>query len=178
MADGRILYAIRDRVCFLKFVGDANHAATVGLDSLINELFENDLVEDVLVDLTETTYIDSTSLGELTKLSDLLMRRRSRKATIVSTQSGISEVLCNLGLDQVFVVVDSPPGGAGELHELPAVQLSERQNALRILEAHRKLMELNEKTGQEFRTVVDVLEQELQRQEHRQDRGVRDADAG
>ncbi len=164
MAEDKVLFALRDNTCFIKLVGEAKYSTTAGFDTFINELFERNDVEDVLVDLTETSYIDSTSLGELTKISSFLVESRHRRPTLVSTRETINSTIQGLGLDRVFVVLydmNGLPDCGVELQRIPEVDVDERKNACRILEAHRCLMSLNEKTGRIFRSVVDAFEREL-----------------
>jgi anti-anti-sigma factor len=166
MAEDKILYAIHDRICFLKVIGEAKYSNSGGFDTFVNELFDRDEVDDVLVDLNETTYIDSTNLGELTKISTYLMQRRNRRPTLMAGGEEIDSIIRGLGLDRVFVMADELPEAGAELHEVPDVRLDERGNAMRILEAHRYLISLNETTGRVFRSVVDAFERELERLDH------------
>jgi hypothetical protein len=117
----------------------------------------------VLVDLTETTYIDSTNLGELTKISSYLYQQSRRRPTLVSTRDDISAIITGLGLDRVFTLVEDLELPDVELRHIPEVEVSERRNAQRILDAHRSLMAVNEKTGRIFRSVVDAFENDFGR---------------
>jgi anti-anti-sigma factor len=164
MAEDKVLFALREERCFIKLVGEAKYSTTAGFDTFINNLFERGDIRDVLVDLTDTSYIDSTSLGELTKIASFLMQSKHRRPTLISTRESINSTIEGLGLDRVFVVVHDTVGAVGrevEMREIPETDKGERENARRILEAHRCLMSLNEKTGRIFRNVVDAFEREL-----------------
>jgi anti-anti-sigma factor len=161
MADDRILFAIHDRTCFIKMLGEAKYSTTTGFGTFINDLFARCDFDNILVDLSETSYIDSTNLGELTKLSSFLMQHRQRRPMLISTRANISAVIASLGMDRIFVVVDETPDLPSSMEVVPGTVMTVRENAFRILEAHRYLVSLNEKTGREFRSVVDAFEQNL-----------------
>lgn len=162
MAEHRVLFAVQDNVCFIKLVGEATYAKTAGFDAFINDLFAHEHIRDVLVDLSDTTYIDSTNLGELTKISAYLRQQNCRRPTLLSTREEISSIITGLGLDRVFLLVEELELPDVELHEIPEVEMDDRRNAQRILDAHRTLMSVNEKTGRIFRSVVDAFEQDLE----------------
>lgn len=161
MADDRILYAIRNETCFLKLIGEAKYNTTVGFGTFINDLFDREKISSVLVDLSETTYIDSTNLGELTKISSFLREHEQGRPTIVSSNEEINAVITGLGLDRVFVIVDESHAPDVSMKDMPEVDVSEREQARQILEAHKFLMETNEKTGEVFRNVVDAFQKQL-----------------
>jgi anti-anti-sigma factor len=162
MAGDKVLFAIDGKTCFIKLIGEAKYSTTTGFDAFINGLFEQHDVDNVLVDLTDTTYIDSTNLGELTKISTFLMQRHQRRPTLFTTRANISATITGLGLDRVFVLVGEVADDDGlTLQEVPEVKLTERENAMRILDAHRYLTSVNDRTGQIFRSVVDAFEREL-----------------
>jgi len=161
MADDRILFAIHDHTCFIKMLGEAKHSTTTGFGQFINTLFERCDFDDVLVDLSDTSYIDSTNLGELTKLSSFLMQHRQRRPMLISTRPNISAVITSLGMDRIFDMADEVLALPPAMVAVPGAQMTARENAFRILEAHRYLVALNEKTGREFRSVVDAFEQDL-----------------
>ena len=51
--------------------------------------------------------------------------------------------------------------GSSELQEMESTKPTERENALRILCAHKALVSLSESNAEKFRNVVDALEREL-----------------
>ncbi|MBD3242843.1 MAG: hypothetical protein GF331_19785 [Chitinivibrionales bacterium] len=162
MAEHKVLFAIEDDVCFIKLVGEATYAKTAGFDAFINDLFHHREIRDVLVDLSDTTYIDSTNLGELTKISSFLRQRNCHRPTLLSTREEISSIITGLGLDRVFLLVEEVELPDVEMQEIPEVEMDDRRNAQRILDAHRTLMSVNEKTGRIFRSVVDAFEKDLE----------------
>ena len=168
MAEDRILFALHDKTCFIKLVGEATYIKTAGFGCFINDLFSHEQIDDVLVDLSGTTYIDSTNLGELAKIAAFLRQQNSHRPTVVCTDTDMSEMMTGLGLNRLFVMVDETREPGVAMSELPEITLDERENAERILEAHRYLMSVNDRTGRVFRSVVDAFERDLGRDDNGQ----------
>lgn len=160
MTTGRIQYAESDGTVILKFLGDVRLTLCTALDAYIEKVVSALNFKSIVIDLTETQNIDSTSLGLLAKLSILSSERVGLLPTLVSTQEDMLRLLQSMGFEQIFnIVADSTPTDA-DLKDLPAQMLSEEQVRARVLEAHRLLMDLNERNRSVFTDLVSSLESE------------------
>lgn len=160
MTTGRIQYAESEGTVILKFLGDVRLTLCTALDAYIEKVVSALNFKSIVIDLTETQNIDSTSLGLLAKLSILSSERVGLLPTLVSTQEDMLRLLQSMGFEQIFnIVADSTPTDA-ELKDLPAQMLSEEQVRARVLEAHRLLMDLNERNRSVFTDLVSSLESE------------------
>ncbi|MEK5765366.1 anti-anti-sigma factor GigB, partial [Acinetobacter junii] len=63
-------------------------------------------VVGAIVDLTETSFIDSTVLGVLAKLGLKLKQVHHIQAVMLSTNSDITTLANSMGLGQVFVILN------------------------------------------------------------------------
>jgi anti-sigma B factor antagonist len=68
----------------------------------------------VVVDLSETTFLDSTALGVLIGAVKRL-RTRDGALAIVNTDANIAKTFEITGLDQIFTIVDSRDGALAAL---------------------------------------------------------------
>jgi anti-anti-sigma factor len=161
MTDGKILYAKVDNRYFIKFTGALRYNISRGLDAFINKMFEDPALDDVLIDMSEAEYLDSTNLGLLAKIAGQMQKRFKRKTTLFSTNVNINFLLDNMGLSAVFIIADQPDFTAGNLRQIPDLQDTERERAQVILEAHRLLMEMNDKNHDTFKNVVELLEKDI-----------------
>jgi len=161
MTDGRILYAKADNRYFIKFTGALRYTISRGLDVFINKMFEDPALEDVLIDMSGAEYLDSTNLGLLAKIAGRMQTRFKRKVTLLSTNPNINFLLDSMGLSTVFIIADQPDFNAESLRQIPDLQATERERAQVILEAHRLLMEMNEKNHNAFKNVVELLEKDI-----------------
>lgn len=158
MNEGQILYAKVDHTYVLKFSGDVRYTICAPLSAFIKQLQNQDGFEDILIDLTETEGIDSTNLGLLARIANLVQDRFHHKTTLLSSNSNVNRTLETMGFYEVFDIDDHcrSPGFSGE--DLPEVAEPARETSDAILQAHRTLAALNESNREMFRSVVEALE--------------------
>jgi anti-anti-sigma factor len=161
MEGGKAFYAKYQKICVLKLEGKIRYTLTADIDHFLTMLFRRDDFEDMLIDLTETKYIDSTNLGLLAKAAKFMQQKYNKKITIIAAFEGIIEILSTVGFDNIFLIINKTEPFEEDLKELPHINLSERETAKMILEAHRHLMELNAKNKTVFKDIVELLEKEI-----------------
>ena len=158
MSEGAIFYACCDGYYVLKFVGEVRLTLCSTIDLHLEKVLSKESVSQTLIDLTETTTIDSTSLGLIAKLAVQTAKRGMQKPTLVSTNPDVTKILYSMGFDQVFLLLDQMPTSAKDLEQVPFVQESEDQVRSRIIDAHRVLIDLNEANRKEFKDLLSVPE--------------------
>jgi len=158
MNTGKILVAQSQGIYILKFVGDVRLNLCSTLDQYTDQMFENEDFKTVIIDLTETQCIDSTSLGQLAKISILYKEKYGQLPTIISTQDDINRILLSMGFDQVFYIVHELVSHVEYLDELPLKSVDEAEMKQRVLEAHKLLMEMNDSNRDAFQDLVKSLE--------------------
>jgi len=135
MADGKILFADKDNRWFVKLIGDVRYTISSGFAALLDELPRRPVPEDVVVDLSEAESIDSTNLGLLARIARHMFACCQRKPLMVCPNDDISQELCSMGFDDVFIFLRAPHPLPGELEEIQAVETGPRQTAEMVLEA-------------------------------------------
>jgi len=163
VSEGKILYAMQDETCFLRLVGEIRYDRSVAFDEFIDRLFDEKRPSWVLIDMTDTTLIDSTNLGLLAKIAKRLLSSRNHRPTIFSTDDDITMLLRNIGFDDVFDVVEDEKAAPPELRQVPGITPGKSAQARTMLEAHRELMALNEKNRDVFKDVVGMMEKDVER---------------
>ncbi|TVS08648.1 MAG: anti-sigma factor antagonist [Gammaproteobacteria bacterium] len=158
MEPGRILVGDHNGIYVLKFTGDVRVTLCATVDSFLRVLLNRDDFRAVIVDLTETEGIDSTSLGLLARLSLETKKRFGFIPTLVSTEPDITRLLQTMGFDDVFHIVEHPLVEVGQLGELPQLETDEEDVRERVLDAHRVLMQLNDRNRENFQDLVTALE--------------------
>lgn len=165
MREGSVHYAKHDGIGILKLVGPFSFSlkSSKVLDSFINELLMEDDFENILIDLTETTSIDSTNLGLLAMITRINMDLHGCMATIVTTNDDITETLDGVGFHEVFHIIHDPLNPEADFERLKSEATPSVEQITRIvLNAHRELLDLNEKNQNMFRDVVDMLEAQME----------------
>lgn len=160
MDGGRVLYASHCGVHVLFLEGDVHYTLTPSLRRFVEGLFEVSPVGGFVIDLRGAVSIDSTNLGELARIALRMQKRRGPRVILVSDRQDINEILESMGFDEIFDIVEggAPPDAAWAV---PQIDATPDELAKIMLEAHRTLMELNERNRLEFRDVVEMLESEL-----------------
>lgn len=165
METGKVLYAQKDGLVALKFVGRVRlgdaFRVSASLDSFVEQLFKKRDFEKVVIDLSETENLDSTNLGLLAKVGRLTKEHTGHPATIISGNPDIDLILANVGFGQVFLIVSEGAVAANDLTELEMVDEEEKDFAHMVLDAHRSLAELNEENRETFRNIIEVFESEI-----------------
>jgi anti-anti-sigma factor len=159
---GTVLYAKQDSTYVLKFVGEIRYTLGHALDEFLDQLFTKADFDDIVIDLTAATSIDSTGLGLLAKIANFMRGRFGKRTNLVSTNADVNEVLDSVGFYDVFAI--SSDGGACEQPAQPLIvpELSGADLAKTVLDAHRVLSDLNQANQEQFKSVIDAIKGELQ----------------
>lgn len=158
MDAGKILVAKSQGIYIIKFMGDVRLNLCTTLDQFTDDMFVDDNFKTVIIDLTETKCIDSTSLGQLAKISILYKQKYGQLPTIISTNDDINRILTSMGFDKVFYIVKELVSKVEYLDELPLKSVEESEMKQRVLEAHKLLMDMNENNRDAFQDLVKSLE--------------------
>ena len=158
MDAGKILVAESQGIYIVKFMGDVRLNLCSTLDQYTDQMFTDEGFKPVIIDLTETQCIDSTSLGQLAKISILYKDKFGQLPTIISTNEDINRILNSMGFDQVFYIVKELVSKVEYLDELPTQTVDEDEMRRRVLEAHKLLMNMNDSNREAFQDLVDSLE--------------------
>lgn len=158
------LFTICKNVLCLKLRGNITYLNSYPFDSFSRHIFTRTDFTSVLIDLSETTGIDSTNLGILARIGSAARTRSGEKATIIATSPDISRTLESMGFGQVFAIINEPaPPGAGLKPLPPAAPEGVTGLAETILDAHRELMSISKQNEKTFRSVVDFMEKDIAR---------------
>lgn len=158
MQPGKILVAEQSGAFVLKLIGDVRLSFCTALDDFLEHMFTAPDFASVIVDLTEAENIDSTTLGQLAKISVAARRRVDPAPVILSTNPDITRVLDAMGFRRVFDIRDQWPHTSEQLGELPWLNGCEAVVREKVIEAHQVLMGMNAHNHAQFRELVSALE--------------------
>ncbi|SFG54882.1 STAS domain-containing protein [Neptunomonas qingdaonensis] len=159
MNQGSIHYALLDNHYVIKFTGEVRLTQCSSLGAHIEKVISSDECEHVLVDVTEATCLDSTTLGLIAKLAVRAKNRGLPAPMVVSTHDDVTRTLLSMGFDQIFVFLDVLPLTQYELIQVPLIQESAEQMQQRIIKAHKVLMSLNDSNYEAFNSLIAALEE-------------------
>ncbi len=114
------------------------------LDATIERIFTALNFSAIVIDLTETRSIDSTTLGPVSQVVHSVSAEGWPVADRRHHPRRHTRLLQSMGFDQVFNIVDRPIPCPECLTDLPSQDQSEEVVRVKVLEAHKILMGLNE----------------------------------
>jgi len=158
MDAGKILVAKSQGIYIIKFMGDVRLNLCTTLDQYTDDMFVDPDFKTVIIDLTETQCIDSTSLGQLAKISIMYKEKFGQLPTIISINDDINRILMSMGFDKVFYIIKELVSKVEYLDELPLKSVNESEMKTRVLNAHKLLMDMNDNNRDAFQDLVKSLE--------------------
>jgi anti-anti-sigma factor len=164
MQNGEYLYSWHNDACVIKLTGSLSYAESGDFACFIDKLFESTPPPAIVIDLSETSSLDSTNLGLLAKIARTTLEQDKQKTVMISPKPDINRVLKSMGFDKVFTIVQDSyisPNPQEKPSKIPNKEMSEHELARTVLESHRTLMELNENNRETFKNVVQFLEREI-----------------
>ncbi|HVL00450.1 MAG TPA: STAS domain-containing protein [Dongiaceae bacterium] len=157
---GKALYAVHQGTYVVKLVGDIRVPICATFDGFIENMFHDSQLNSVVIDLSEASVVDSTALGLMAKIAVQMRKRFNQKPLIISTRPDISRILSTMGFEKVFNIVHEAPVKSPRMSEMPNIPCTQGSACDKVLEAHRILMEMNEKNRETFKEMVAALEYE------------------
>lgn len=160
MSTGHVEYASLNGTHIFKLIGEVRAQSCVSLDKLLDKIESQTDVVGAIVDLTQTTFIDSTVLGVLAKLGLKLKQAHQIQAVMLSTNPDITTLANSMGLAQVFVLLNYCGDPNICTKALVEEHVTHSSMLTTVLDAHRTLMQLNENNKNIFQPLVQQLEQQ------------------
>lgn len=158
----QILFACVDNCCYFKLRGELRYTNATGMDDLVERLFNQQTgCSQVVVDLNDVSFMDSTYIGLLASLARYCQLQQLPRPTLFSTHAEVNELLFSLCLEQAFDIVQQPTHKVVAMTAIGTQEYSEQQQGQMILRAHEALIALNDSNKSQFQPVVDLLKQQL-----------------
>jgi len=142
-------------------VGDLKYTECASLDEFLDEMLGEKKVEEVIIDLSDADWLDSTNLGLLAKISRYSIKNHNKKPVLFSINDDLNQLLDNMGFNNFFNLINKLDEQKYQLQEMEAVQKSRQSMKKIMLEAHESLIELSDENKEKFKNVVEVLRSSL-----------------
>ncbi|MCJ8313700.1 MAG: STAS domain-containing protein [Saccharospirillaceae bacterium] len=160
MDTGKIMMAELNGSHVIKFVGDVRLTMCTTIEACLKTMFDKSEFNSVVVDLSETEGIDSTSLGLLAKISREAQSRTHQVPVMVSNNEDITRIVQSMGFEHLVYEITSGLNNDVQidLEEVAMKPLDEQEAHAKVLEAHKLLMDLNQKNYDTFKDLVQTIE--------------------
>ncbi|WP_173911488.1 anti-anti-sigma factor GigB [Acinetobacter sp. Marseille-Q1618] len=160
MSTGHVEYASLNGTHIFKLIGEVRAQSCISLDKLLARIEQQENVVGAIVDLTQTTFIDSTVLGVLAKLGLKLKQAHHIQAVMLSTNPDITTLANSMGLGQVFVILNYCGDPTVCTQALLDDNVNHSTMLTTVLDAHKTLMKLNKNNQNMFEPLVKQLEKQ------------------
>lgn len=160
----KILLAEDNGIFALKFVGEVRLNLGPTISSFQDRLRQASNFRGMVIDLSETSAIDSTALGLIAKIAITTQEAFNSTTSIISPDEDITRILKSMAMEEVCVIVSERlVDESGNLVELSQEVASEDVIREQVIDAHRTLMKLNKGNRDKFHDLVEALESERPR---------------
>ncbi len=158
MLDAAVKVTDKEECCIVKVFGRATHNITPPIKKLIEEKTLANL-DYFAFDLKDVSFMDSTFMGTLTMLA-LETRKTQTTSKIFNINEVNMKALKSLGVSKLFIFEDDLDYGE-DSEELNQDNITKKESAETVLEAHKNLMEIDENNVPKFEKVVEFAEKDL-----------------
>lgn len=158
MKPGKIEVAANSGVYVIKLSGDVRLNMCSALEQYLDRMFDDKAFKNVLIDLSQAEGVDSTTLGQLAKISIIGQEKFNLIPSIITPRADITRILLSMGFDRVFDLLMDEAGAVGDMNELTCPQENEDLVKDKVIAAHQILMSLNEDNKNTFQELVDCLQ--------------------
>ena len=107
MTEGNYYYNITNKRCFIKLVGHVHYSNSAGFEQFVADIINKGIIDNILIDLSETTGIDSTNLGLVAKLANYTISSHKKKITLITANPDVTTILDSMGFFEVSVIVET-----------------------------------------------------------------------
>lgn len=146
---------------FIKFVGNATMKNSKTIDELLEKLL-NEEEKDIVLDLEDCNYMDSTMLGLIAKTAIKVKKNWKRTLYALNTSNIIKSSFKSTGVNKLLKFIENESIEEEKIKELDMKDFENKETKTKhILEAHKTLMGLTDENKIVFKNVVDLLEKEL-----------------
>ncbi len=159
-----ILVGITNKIVWIKVEGKGSFLNSGGMKDFSKEMVNRGHREFVL-DLQNCPVMDSTFMGTMAGMALRLRELGQGRLHVINLNERNRDLICNLGLDQLFAMDLCPVSRDGTKMDkelVPAVPAGGRETQARtMLEAHEALVEAAPENLTKFKDVLEYLKQDL-----------------
>lgn len=158
-----ILVGCTNKVVWIRVEGKGSFQNSSGMKEFSKEMMNRGYREFV-VDLKGCPVMDSTFMGTLAGMALRLRELGQGRLHVVNLNDRNSDLLQNLGLDQLFAMNSAPVGDgelSGEKEIVRNAATDRKEQAETMLEAHEALVEAAPENITKFKDVLEYLKQDL-----------------
>lgn len=165
-----IFYArLPEEIVVVRIVGAGNFQNSPGLTEIVETACTEDACPQFVFDLERCTTMDSTFMGTLASMAMRQKKRRGTYPVAVNTSPHVKQQLDLIGLKYLLEIReldDSSPDNVDVGTRFSAVapaEISKLERIVMMIEAHERLLDVDEANEVRFRNLIESLKRSLER---------------
>jgi anti-anti-sigma regulatory factor len=162
--EGKVFIGKYAHTFMCKLEGRLTQKSLWNMNAAIRQSQEDADLRDVIVDIAQCVYMDSTILGILARWAIAFAQTHPTPPFLIGLPGNpLEHILVRMSLDTLFHVsrdTSTMPNSALSQMML-SEHFSEQEYAAYVLAAHQTLAELSTENAKEFATVIECLKAEL-----------------
>ena len=160
-----ILVGCADRCAWIRVEGKGSFLNSSGVKEFAKEMV-NRGHREFFVDLRNCPAMDSTFMGTMAGIALRLRELGQGHLHVVNLNERNSDLLCNLGLDQLFSLDSQPARGNATVPLESGEAAGSREAQMNtMIEAHEALVDADAANLTKFKDVLEYLKQDLHHSE-------------
>ncbi|ERP39317.1 STAS domain-containing protein [Chitinivibrio alkaliphilus] len=166
MSEANISYAFLDKTgCVIKLSGAIKYATVApSFEQFIDELSTKTEVNNIVIDMRDCTYIDSTDLGLLARIALYQINKKDSPQPVIVYKQGsdIQKILEDIGFSRVFKMVNTLEVSTENFTTVENTGVQNELNMAKLMiDSHEKLLEIDPENEKKFSTVIRLMKENL-----------------
>ncbi len=156
----QVFFADYNNVYIFKLLGNFHFSLCPAVEACMRAMLAEKGMRPVVVDMTETTGIDSTGMGFLAQIALHSKRMLQAKPILLvaDNDNDILKILKGMDFDSVFTILHGNGTVGGDFQEIKPIAADEKEMTNHILAAHRTLMKMSPENKAKFEQAIKVFE--------------------
>ena len=162
VSENKYLYGEIENTTFIKAVGNSTMKNSKTVSDILDKLLNGEKKE-IILDMSECKYMDSTFLGLMAKYAMEVKMKWGTNLHVLNPTETVAVGLKQTGIEKFIDVIMSSDVDNFETEEVKSNDFgSKLEKSKYILEMHKTLMNLNEENKETFKNVVDLMEKSIE----------------
>ena len=159
--ENKYLYGEIENIIFIKAIGSSTMKNSKTISDILDKLLcsEN---KEIILDMSECKYVDSTFLGLIAKYAMEIKMKWGTSLNILNPTEAVATGLKQTGIEKFVNKIENSYIDNLNIEEIQTKDFDDKiEKSKYILDMHKTLMNLNEENKETFKNLVDLMEKSI-----------------
>ncbi len=163
--NSQVIIGIINNGYIIKVTGKGTMEYCSELFQFLSDKIENENIENIYFELSETTYLDSSFIGVIVSVQKKLKKMQKGNLILLNPSEKSKEIMSTMGLLEIMPIQEDHTFKNIEVSGEIKKRLEKNYKDIQVLlESHQNLMELNSENRKRFSLVEEMLKKELEKE--------------